>query len=118
MLHPGGIENVRFGASAEAVLEMLRARLGDPDDDTGWTACRALRVRSTRWRRLTVRMSDGAFVGYDLIEAGDPRPIDARTDFGVGLGDTLPKRVEGFEFGLSPSGRVQWISAGAPRCAA
>lgn len=158
-----GIENMRFGASVDVVVDAMRVKLGRPDEDSGWIdafspfgTCPGSQVRGVRWKRMRLLFSDGPtdaaeqgvrhFFAYDVIADLDPRPLDARTSEGIGLGSTLADvraaygaaavevddspetgpggRVNGpgkawLGLGLtaaSDTGRVRSIAAGAPSC--
>jgi hypothetical protein len=103
-LTEAGIGSVRFGTDADEAIAQLSAVLGDPTEDTGWSAafetCPGPEVRIVRWVSLQAFFTNGAtdwapqdtehFFHYgNSINAGGGEVLDLRTLAGIGIGDSI-----------------------------
>lgn len=99
-----GLGDVRFGTGADDAVSQISVVLGDPTEDTGWTAtfetCPGPEARVVRWTSLQAFLTNGAtdwapqgtqhFFHYgNSISAGGGDVLDLRTAAGVAVGDSI-----------------------------
>lgn len=105
VLAEDGLTVVDLGAAYEDASEIVRARLGPPDEDTGWIRassdlgiCPGTQVRMLRWSSLRLLFSDGPtefgeegrhFFYFSQSTVRTEEVIDLRTDQGIGLESTV-----------------------------
>jgi hypothetical protein len=99
-----GLGSIRFGTDADEAIAQLVSVLGDPSEDTGWSAafetCPGPEVRIVRWVSLQAFFTNGAtdwapqdtehFFHYgNSITAGGGEVLDLQTLAGIAVGDSI-----------------------------
>lgn len=113
LLRRDGIGDVRFGVDPEGVLTYLKARLGAPDEDSGYVDafsefgnCPGTRVRGVRWGDLLLLFGDESTVAegrlhffswrYGPAGTGGAEPAGLKAEGGITLGSTVTAILEAF----------------------
>ncbi|MGA0879642.1 MAG: hypothetical protein ACO3SP_11050 [Ilumatobacteraceae bacterium] len=113
LLRRDGIGDVRFGVDPEGVLTYLKARLGAPDEDSGYVDafsefgnCPGTRVRGVRWGDLLLLFGDESTVAegrlhfffwrYGPAGPGGAEPAALKAEGGITLGSTVSALREAF----------------------
>lgn len=113
LLRRDGIGDVRFGVDPEGVLTYLKARLGAPDEDSGYVDafsefgnCPGTRVRGVRWGDLLLLFGDESTVAegrlhffswrYGPAGTGGAKPAGLKAEGGITLGSTVTAILKAF----------------------
>lgn len=113
LLRRDGIGDVRFGVDPEGALTYLKARLGTPDEDSGYVDafsefgnCPGTRVRGVRWGDLLLLFGDESTVAegrlhffswrYGPAGPGGPDPAGLKAEGGITLGSPVSAIMKAF----------------------
>lgn len=116
-----GLGEADFGADADGVVDYLRAILGAPTADTGWTeqetlgvACPGTEVRFVTWNDLSIFLTDDSlvesgrrhFASFTYGPAFGPsiNPAGLATAAGLGMGATLDQLASAYPEGAYSPG--------------